>query len=100
MPIKNYGTIDMNGSDESARTMVQIFLDQLHAFRSTTNKPDELEWEIDVYKYILGDPAKRLAAYNNARHGDGPHLGIRVSKRKAVEKLGWVIPDQPRKDKT
>lgn len=86
-------SIDYGKPDEAARTTIQIFLDQLMAYRGVSRDPDGLEWEIRVYEYMLQDPVKRLAEYQKARMpGDGPRAPI--SKRKAVASLGWNIPEK------
>lgn len=84
-------TIDLNDPNEAARGQLQIFIDQLESMRATTPKPEELEWELKVYRYMLEDPAARLAAYMKARRTNPNGASMR-SKRQAVKILGWEIP--------
>jgi hypothetical protein len=81
--------IDYNNPDEAARATVQMHKDTLVSFRGTTPHPEELEWEIRLYDYILEDPLVRLKQYQDARFDKDC---IPINKRKAVAKLGWTIP--------
>ncbi len=67
-------------------------LQQLEHFKKIgcSNQPDELDWEIKLYKYILAqpDPEKAARAYQDARYSDKKFR----NKRAAVKILGWEIP--------
>ena len=71
----------------SAREVVEVYKKQLIHFRGKTEKPEELEWEIRLYDFILEMPETRLRQYNEVRFGDG----YPKSKRITVKILGWNI---------
>ena len=77
-------TFEFNLDDTAS--MVRMLIKQLESYRTITQHPEELEWEIRVYQYILKDPEKRLMEYGQARRSQ------KVSKRMAIAKLGWDIP--------
>ena len=83
-------TYKLNMSDpvECAEGQLKIFIDQLEECRFTTTKPDLLEWEIRLYKFMLLDPVRRLDAYHKTRKVGGALL----DKREVVNKLGWIVP--------
>lgn len=93
MTVREY-TIDYRDPEEAARVTVQMYKDGLIGFRGKTPHPEELEWEIAVYDYILEDPAARLKQYQDARYPEDyfekPYKAP-LSKREAVKKLGWQI---------
>lgn len=64
--------------------------EQLISYRKKTKHPEELEWEIRVYDFILTQPNPNIAAekYFKARTTHGNFL---LAKRMAVKKLGWDI---------
>jgi hypothetical protein len=71
--------------------MIEVALAQLESYRATTSKPDQLDWEIRLYQFILSqsDPESAARAYLTARasgkSGQKP-------KRLVVQELGWKIP--------
>lgn len=71
--------------------MVQVFLEQLKGYRGRSPNPEELEWEIRLYEWILEQPdaEAKADAYFKARHSDSC---LYRSKRETVRALGWVIP--------
>lgn len=82
--------IDYNDPVQAAITTINMHRDTLISLRKRTAKPEELEWEIRLYDYMLKEPVARLDAYYKARipkFGKPP-----IEKRKVVKKLGWVIP--------
>ena len=89
MPMREY-FIDFTNPDEAARQTLQMHIDTLVSLRNSTGNPEELEWEIRLYEYILQDPAKRLKAYQDARYGDDNSLPL--EKRDVVKILGWIVP--------
>lgn len=82
--------------DDLGIATINVGLQQLEHFREIkcSNKPEELEWEIRVYKWILAQPDAKEKAdlYLRARMpGDGRlHLPPR-DKRAVVKDLGWDI---------
>lgn len=80
--------IDYSDPVAAARTTIEMFRDQLIGYRTTTSKPEELEWEIRVYEFMLEDPLTRLQAYQAAR----AQPGWPKAKRAVVKELGWKIP--------
>ena len=71
--------------------MVHVGLEQLKSYRGKAPKPDELEWEIRLYEWILKQPNPEATAdaYFKARHSDAC---LYRSKRETVRGLGWEIP--------
>lgn len=88
MTVKKY-SVDLSDPEGAARNTIQMFRDQLVGYRKTTSHPEELEWEIRLYDYILEDPANRLSAYKEARMGRG---FVPKNKREVVKALGWEVP--------
>lgn len=90
MTLREY-SIDYSNPEEAAKTTLRMFIDQLISYRGTSPKPDELEWEIRVYEFMLNDPspATRLRQYQEARAGK---YCTTSGKRDAVSALGLVIP--------
>lgn len=87
--------IDYNDPVAAAKTTLQLHIDTLVSFRHTTAHPEELEWEIRLYEYMLEDPVARLKAYQDVRYGtmdtpDDWHPPL--DKREVVKILGWVVP--------
>jgi hypothetical protein len=80
--------IDYNNPEKAATTTINMFRDQLVSFRGTSSKPDELEWGIRLYDFMLKDPVKRLKQYGNARQT----ATCLRSKRQVVQVLAWEIP--------
>ncbi len=80
----------MTNRAKSAVQFIGMFIDSLVDCRGKTHYPEELEWEIRVYEFMLKDPVKRLELYQNTRM---PELaGSKyLSKRETVKKLGWEI---------
>lgn len=70
---------------------LKMHIEMLKMYRNTTDKPDELEWEIRLYEYMLNsaDMKKLYDDYNRIRYEDtdAPPL----EKREVVERLGWVV---------
>lgn len=66
-------------------------LQQLQGFKrmGCSANPEELEWEIKLYEWILGQPdaLEKASSYLRVRNAGGRLL----SKREVVEKLGWKI---------
>lgn len=82
--------IDYAKPEEAAVTTLNMFKDTLVACRGKSPKPEELEWEIRLYDFMLLDPVARLEAYMKTRV---PKLGkAPLAKRKVVEMLGWEVP--------
>lgn len=77
------------GTLDFYRKTVEMHKDTLISLRKTTPKPEELEWEIRVYDYILVDPAVRYPQYQLARFDDN---NMPRSKRTVIKELGWDIP--------
>lgn len=79
---------EMRGSFNLA--FIEIGLDQLKGYRGTTPHPEELEWEIRLYEWILSqpNPEEKADQYGKARH---PGSGAPRSKRLCVKELGWEI---------
>ncbi len=75
----------VNGNDK--KEVVRCFIDQLKTYRGTTPNPEQLEWEIRVYEFILQDIDVRYKAYMETRMSG--HLVL--TKRQVVEKLGWDV---------
>jgi hypothetical protein len=77
--------------DDIAYGTIVTGLQQLRHYRDnkTSSHPEELEWEIKLYEWILAQPDKKEKAdeYMNARYVDGKFVG----KREAVKKLGWIF---------
>lgn len=71
--------------------MIEVALAQLESYRMTTSKPDQLDWEIRLYQYILSqpDPESAARAYLTTRASG---KGGQKPKRQVVEELGWEIP--------
>lgn len=73
---------------------IKTGLQQLNYFKriGSSPKPDELDWEIKLYEWILGQPdaEEKASAYLSARHV-GKEEGFILEKRDVVKKLGWVI---------
>lgn len=42
---------------------IAVFKDQLENLRTTTQKPEQLEWELRLYEYMEQDPVNRLKQY-------------------------------------
>lgn len=76
--------------EKASISAIEIMKESLMRCRHTTKKPDELEWELRVYEFMLLNPVNRLADYMKVRNRDGgyPHL---VPKRQVVQELGWEI---------
>jgi hypothetical protein len=57
--------------------------------KEARDSQDDLQWEIRLHQFILKQPNPDLAAesFLNARRVGG----FLRSKRKAAEKLGWII---------
>jgi hypothetical protein len=82
----NLGTI---GTDDFYKNTVQMHRDTLVSCRGKSEFPEELEWEIRLYDYILEDPSVRYPAYQKARYDNDNRQML--SKRDVVKKLGWVV---------
>lgn len=87
--------IDYSDEVGAAKTTLQLHIDTLVSFRHTTSHPEELEWEIRLYEYMLEDPVVRLKAYQDARYGateaEPRWSKPPLSKRETVAVLGWVV---------
>jgi hypothetical protein len=81
----------------AAKTVLQFHIDTLVSFRGTTaSHPEELEWEIRPYEYMLEDLAVRLKQCQGVRYGE-IEPGVYVpplSKKEMVAKLGCLVQDQ------
>lgn len=68
-------------------------LRQLRILRKNTLFPQEIEWEINLYEFILAstDPEACAKAYLGARTNMP-----KPSKRQVAKDLGWDIPEPPR----
>jgi hypothetical protein len=75
-------TIDLTTN----RTMIEGFILQLKKYRQTTSNPEQLEWEIRLYEFMLKDPDSLLNQYMEKRYSSGT-----LSKQETVKLLGWVI---------
>jgi hypothetical protein len=86
--------IDYSDPVAAAKTVLQLHIDTLVSFRgTTTSHPEELEWEIRLYEYMLEDPVVRLKQYQDVRYGEiepGVYTPP-LSKKETVAKLGWVV---------
>ena len=80
--------IDMNDADGGASSTIKMFIAQLEGLRKTTGHPEELEWEIRLYQFMLKDPAKRLDDYGKMRRScdDGW-----MPKREVARQLKWEV---------
>lgn len=79
--------LDLADPIGSAKTKIQMFRDQLIGYRGISPLPDELEWEIRLYDFMLEDPVTRLEQYNTARM-----VGHTLRSKRAVAKdLGWEV---------
>lgn len=76
-------------SHEWATLTVEAGLEQLEFYQTkgSSSIPEELEWEIKLYKWILAND--KAVAYVNART-QGPGLSPRP-KREVAASLGWNI---------
>jgi hypothetical protein len=87
MELPNGKTVKGSGPSGSIR----VSLEQLKSYRGKSPKPDELEWEIRLYEFILAQPDPDLAAdlyFKRRNHGHGlPPL----RKRDVARKLGWEV---------
>jgi hypothetical protein len=77
---------DLTENKDPTRQIVEGLIKQLESYRGTTSNPDDLEWEIRVYKYILESPEERWEQYSQARNWDKY-----ISTRDAVKQLGWDV---------
>lgn len=82
-------SIDYNNPVKAAQTTIQAFIDSLTDLRAGCPNPEDLEWEIRLYQFILLDPIARLKAYQEQRFSKGY---VPVKKREVVRKLGWKVP--------
>lgn len=82
-------TIDMKDIESASRTSLEMMKQSLVDCRMSTSKPEELEWEIRLYDFMLLDPVKRYAAYRSAR---AAWPGKIVPKREVAKQLGWDVP--------
>lgn len=87
-------TINFGNKEEAARTTLNMHRDTLISCRGRSPHPEELEWEIRLYEFMLEDPAKRLAEYQDVRHGkmmtpDDWHPP--KPKREVAKILGWDV---------
>lgn len=73
----------------SAVATIRTGLRQLLELRWTHHDPLELEWEMQLYAWILGqtDSEEKAQLYLNYRHMFEKSL----SKRETIRKLGWKI---------
>lgn len=88
-------TFDLNNPEEAAIRQLQMHIDTLVSLRGRTSIPEELEWEIRLYKYMQSSPspAASLEEYHRAREildDNGNVIGLR-SKRGVIDFLGWVV---------
>jgi hypothetical protein len=88
MAMRKY-KIDLTADDGGAASIIRMYKDGLERMRGSTDHPDELEWEIRLYDFILEDPAPRLKAYQEARFPDD---GAPIEKREVIRILGWNVP--------
>lgn len=79
--------IDYTDKDGGSTSTLKMLIEQLEELRGTTKYPEELEWEIRLYQFMLKDPQKYLAEYEKTRR---TAQGFRP-KREVVKILGWEI---------
>ena len=81
-------TIRLDDEEQGAKDTLNMLISQLEGYRETTPKPEELEWEIRLYKYMLKDPVARMRKYYEERSKVGMGPG---SKRQVAKNLGWEV---------
>lgn len=75
---------------------INMGLEQLKHYKEigSSSQPEELDWEIKLYEWILSRPNPEATAYQylEAREEriDGKFERL-LEKREVVSKLGWVI---------
>lgn len=83
--------VEMDGKKygDGLAAIIGVSLDQLRGYRGVSLHPEELEWEIRLYEFILAQPDSDKAArdYFEARRRGGRLL----TKREAAQKLGWKV---------
>lgn len=83
-------TVNLNDPDASAKQQVEFLRQGLIACRGKSEHPEELEWEIRLYDFILEDVPARLRQYLAARDLDD--RGRKLPKRQVAKLLGWNVP--------
>jgi hypothetical protein len=82
-------SFDLNSSTFYSDS-IKEFIRQLEFLRSTTGQPEELEWELRLYNWILAQPDAETKAETylklRTKNGFPP-----VPKRDVVRQLGWSI---------
>lgn len=92
MKIREYN-FDFNESNETIKNILKMHIETMIEFRNTTPNPDELEWEIRVYEFMLNDTDSmaRYKEYQYTRYAEFPKK-LPLEKRETIKKLGWNIP--------